>query len=308
MRTVILGAGAVGGYFGGRLAKAGFPVSFLVRPARFETLSSNGLVVHSVHGDFSLNPTLLKKAEEAENPELVIVGLKNYHLEGALTDLEILVKKGAKVLPLLNGIQHVDRLIEVLGVENVLGGSCYIESTLNAKGEIVHTSPMHDIVFGAVSPETTEAFLDTLEEMLRAAEIPYKRSRTILAEMWNKYIFLASLSGITSAVRQPIGAALKDPVTFSFLSDLVSEVCQVAKSRAITLPEDLVDVVLSRMQGISPNMTSSMHRDLEKGQPLELESLHGALLRMAKEAGLKTPSICAVYALLHPYQNGQPNL
>jgi 2-dehydropantoate 2-reductase len=304
VRTVILGAGAVGGYFGGRLAKAGFPVSFLVRASRYETLSSNGLIVHSVHGDFSLTPALVRKADEAQDPELVIVGLKNYHLEGALPDLEVLVNKGAKVLPLLNGIQHLDRLMEVLGSENVLGGSCYIESTLNAAGEIVHTSPMQDIVFGGLTEEISPEFLDSLEEMLRKSEIPYKRSDSILAEMWNKYIFLASLSGITSSVRQPIGVAINDPVTFSFLGDLVTEVCQVAQSRGITLPENLVDVVLSRMQGISPSMTSSMHRDLEKGQPMELESLHGALLKMAEETGIKTPCIRAVYALLHPYQNG----
>jgi len=193
-----------------------------------------------------------------------------------------------------------------LGSENVLGGSCYIESTLNEAGEIVHTSPMHDIVFGGVSEDTPQEFLDALEGMLKASGIPYKRSDSILAEMWNKYIFLASLSGITASVRQPIGVAINDPVTFSFLSDLVTEVCQVAKSRGIALPEHLADVVLSRMQGISPTMTSSMHRDLEKGQPMELESLHGALLKMAEEAELKTPSLRAIYALLHPYRNGKP--
>ena len=305
MKTIILGAGAVGGYFGGRLAQAGYPVTFLVREKRFNQLKENGLVVHSFKGDFSVEPDIEKMPEAIENPKVVVVALKNYHLESAIPSIKQLVGKGAKVLPLLNGVQHLNALIEEVGKENVLGGSCYIESTLNDKGEIVHTSPMQDIIFGSLTGEDDPAFLQEIELMMAQAGIQVILSDHILQDMWSKYLFLAILSGITSSTRQPIGISLNDPVTRHFLLDLVTEVCEVAKSR-ISLPDDIVYQLVKRIEGIKPSMTSSMHRDLEKGLPIEIDSIHGALLQMGEEANLVTPSIRAVYALLHPYKNGRP--
>ncbi len=308
MNIVVLGAGAVGGYFGGRLAKSGVPVSFLVRPKRFEQLKKTGLVVRSVHGDFTVVPALATDPKEIENPELVILGLKNYHLEGAIEMLKSLVAKGAKVLPLLNGVEHIERLQETLGKGAVLGGSCYIESTLNSDGEIVQTSPVQDIVFGSLTGQDDQAFLQEVETLLNQAEIPVKLSNEIIKEMWTKYAFLASFSAITASTRQPIGVALNDPVTVEFLRNLIVEVCDVARSQGIQFPEDLADQLVKRMKGLSPSMTASMHRDLEKGEPMELDSLHGALLKMAEAAGIRTPIIQSVYALLHPYKNGKPSL
>lgn len=304
MNIVIFGAGAVGGYFGGRMAEAGFPVTFLVREKRFKQLQQRGLRIQSLNGDFNIEPTLATSPESIDQPDLVIVALKNYHLEGALPALEKLVAKGAKILPLLNGIQHLDVLIDKFGKENVLGGACYIESTLNEDGDVVHTSPMQDIVYGYISDGPIN-FLDSLEDIMTKSGINVKKSDKILEDMWQKYIFLASLSGITAAVRQPIGAALNDPVTYGFLEDLITEVAEVAKARGVHLPQGIVEFALQKMKSISPTMTASMHRDLEKGLPMELESLHGGLLKMANEHNVSTPCTRAVYALLHPYRNGK---
>lgn len=306
MNVVILGAGAVGGYFGGKIAKAGFPVTFLVREKRFEQLKKNGLNVTSFHGDFSLEPTLAKEVESINDPELVIVGLKNYHLDSAMPTLEKLVKKGAKILPLLNGIHHLDRLKAKFGDGNVLGGLCYIETTLNENGDVVQTSSMQDIVFGSLTANQSK-FLTDIKDMMEQSHINITLSEDIMKEMWKKYIFLASLSGITASVRQPIGVAVNDEKTFSFLSELVREIYQISNVRGIGLPEEAVDQVLDKMKGLPPTMTASMHRDLEKGFPMELESLHGALLEMAKENKVSTPHIKAVYSLLHPYKDGQPS-
>lgn len=308
MKTVIVGAGAVGGYFGGRLAEAGNPVTFLVRERRKNELFKTGLVVHSIKGDFTIHhPDLAIDAEEIDAPDLAIVALKNYHLEGALPSLHRLVEKGAKILPLLNGMEHMDRLVEALGEANVLGGSCYIESTLNDAGEIVHTSPMQDIVFGALSPSIDQGFLKSVETMVREAGIVVTLSEHILQDMWSKYLFLSTLSGITAATRQPIGIALKDPITRDYLGDFIKEVCTIARTK-VELPEDIVEQLMKRMESIKPAMTSSMHRDLEKGQAIELESLHGGLLKMASAAQLATPSVKAIYSLLHPYKDGAPIL
>ncbi|GAE36986.1 ketopantoate reductase family protein [Halalkalibacter akibai] len=304
MKVVVLGAGAVGGFFGGKLAACGFDVTFLVRKRRYEQLQNTGLHIKSIKGDFSIKPSLAVDANDIDQPKLVLVSLKNYHIEAALPELEKLVQKGAIILPLLNGMKHLKVLTERLGAENVLGGLCYIESTLNENGEIIHTSALHDVAFGAIS-DIDNSFLQDIKAMFEKAEVPVTLSETILEDMWKKYIFLTSLSGITTATRKPIGVALEDPVTFQFLKDLVSEVYTTAQTHTSNLPETTVDQVISKLQSLSPTMTSSMHRDLEKGLPIELESLHGYFIQLAEEANIETPSIRAIYSLLHPYEQGE---
>jgi len=305
MHTVIFGAGAVGGYFGGKLANAGYPVTFLVRERRFEQLKKRNLRVQSYHGDFTITPNLAVKSEEIEQPDLVILALKNYHLEAALPQLEALVRKGAKILPLLNGVQHMEILTNHFGEENVLGGVCYIESTLNNEGDIVHTSPMHDIVFGSLK-DGQSLFINQIEDMFKQANVNIQQTDTIVSEMWNKFIFLATLSGITSATRQPIGVALNDSATKSLLIDLIKEIYQTAICLHIPLAEDTVEKITTKAEGLPPAMTSSMHRDLEKGLPIEVESLQGYILEQATKRGIQVPVIRAIYSLLHPYTNGAP--
>lgn len=303
MNVVVIGAGAVGGYFGGKMARKGIPVTFLVREKRYRQLQEQGLVVKSIHGDFTIRPHLALSAKEIEKPELVLLAMKNYHFEDALPQIAELVNRGAKVLPLLNGVRHIDVLVERFGPEAVLGGLCYIESTLNEAGEVVQTSPMQDITFGALAP-VNETWLQELEASFRLSEITVQRSDSILVDMWKKYMFLVSLSGITAAIRNPIGVALNDNVTSAFIQEMIEEVLHVARARQIPLPDDIADQTLQRLYKIEPTMTSSMHRDLVKGLPLELDSLHGYLLEMAVEYNIATPCIRAVYALLHPYAEG----
>lgn len=305
MHIVIIGPGAVGGYFGAKMAKAGLPVSFMVRNKRYQQLQQTGLQVKSLHGDFIIEPTLVKTAEELEKPDVVLVAVKNYHLEGVLEELSGVVEKGAVVLPLLNGIQHMDVLIERFGKEKVLGGVCYVESTLASDGSIHQTSSMQDIVFGPLS-EQGPTWLLGLKETMEQANIGVTLSTSILTDMWKKFAFLVSLSGITTALRSPIGVALADPVTNAFLRNLIDEILAVAAHKQVALPQDLGDEIMNRLAALSPDMTSSMHRDLEKGFPLELESLQGAVLTMAKEAALPTPCMRTLYALLHPFKDGRP--
>lgn len=304
VRIVILGAGAVGGYYGGRLAQAGVPVTFLVREKRFEQLSRRGLRIQSVHGDMTIQPDLVRRAEEIEGGvDVVIVAVKNYHLQPALGQLAALVERGAKILPLMNGILHMETLLGAFGPDVVLGGSCYLESTLTADGDILQTSAMHDVVFGAIG-NGDPAFLDELAEAFRRAGVDVRTSSAIMLDMWKKYLFLCTFSAVTAATRQPIGTILKDDVTFRFLQGLAAEGMAVAKAYEPLLPDDTMDQIMQRLHSISPRMTSSLHRDLEKGLPLELDSLQGALVEMGARHGISTPGIWAVYALLHPYRNG----
>lgn len=303
MNVVILGAGAVGGYFGGKLALAGNHVTFLVREKRANQLQKRGLRVDSIHGNFSIEPTIALSAKEIEQPDIVIVAVKNYHLEQALPELRELVNKGAKLLPLLNGVLHIDILRETFGDTSVLGGLCQVESTLNADGDIIQTSKMQDLIFGGFA-NAEDDFLKEVEMMMKKANIDVQCSENILVDMWKKYIFITSLSGITASTRSPIGVALSDKISFDFLKEFIQEIIEVAKVREIPLPEDIFDQLLQKIGSLSPQMTASMHRDLEKGLPMELDSLHGALLTMANKYNVQTPCLNAVYALLHPFKNG----
>lgn len=304
MNIVVIGAGAVGGYFGGKLAKAGIPVTFLVREKRKKQLEARGLYIQSVHGNFTIQPRCVLSAEEIENPDLVIITVKNYQLDGAIKDLEIFIRHGAKILPLMNGVQHIERLASAFGRDKILGGLCYVESTLNEFGDIIQKSAMQEIVFGALSPETDPSFLKEVESLFLTSEVNIKLSSEILTELWTKYIFLVTLSGVTTATRNPIGIALNDSVTLGFLKDLVEELTSLARSLKIKLPENFSNQILDKLKNANPDMTSSMHRDLQKGLPLELESLQGAILNMASEQRLETPCTRAIYALLHPFVQG----
>ncbi|MFB5189461.1 ketopantoate reductase family protein [Alicyclobacillus fastidiosus] len=301
---MVFGAGAVGGYFGGRLAKAGVPVTFLVRENRYHLLKKRGLRVQSSHGNFSLEPNLARDVEELQSPTIVILAIKNYHLETALPQLKQLVVQGAKILPLLNGITHMKTLIDQFGADVVLGGSCYIEATLNTVGDIIHTSPMQDVVFGSIG-DIDRCLLEELRSSFEQANVHVKLSSTIMVDMWLKYLFLSTFSAITAATRKPIGAIIGDPITCDFLENLVREAIAVAKSHEKAFPKDTFETIMKRFQAVPPNMTSSLHRDLEKGLPLELDSLQGAMIQMGAEYDIDTPNMKAVYALLHPYLNGQ---
>ena len=304
MNIVVLGAGAVGGYFGGRLASSGSAVTFLVRERRYQQLKNTRLNVQSTHGNFSVTPRLSLSTQEIDNPDVVLVAIKNYHLKDAFPQIKKLVQKGAKVLPLLNGVQHMETLISEFGQESVLGGLCYIETTLDENGKIVHTSPMHDIVFGSLTSFTDEPFLKDLEVAFKNSGVNIRRSQSIMVEMWQKFIFLTSFSGITAATRKPIGDILNDAVSHDFLQDMIQEIISVAEAKQVKLPSSTFEQVINKLKSVTPTMTSSLHRDLEKGLPLEIDSLQGAVLEMAKSCAINVPCIRSVYALLHPYQEG----
>ena len=311
MNVVVIGAGAVGGYFGGRLAQAGIAVTFYVRTGRFKQLRERGLQVHSTHGDFTLHPHLVTDLLDLPKADIVLLTVKGYHLPSTFPVLDALVGRGAMVLPLLNGVNHIDTLTERYGTTHVLGGTCYIESTLTAEGDVVHTSPMHDIVFGSLpgdsmhGPEGTgRAMLEQLQDAFAEAGVNSTLSENILVDMWQKYVFLTSFSAITASVRAPIGKVLQDEVTRDLLIKLVKEVESIARAKGIGLPNDLVNQVVQRLCNISPSMTSSLHRDLEKGMPLEINELQGAAVQMGRQLRIATPGFEVIYALLHPYAAG----
>lgn len=310
MHVVVIGAGAVGGYFGAKLAQAGESVTFLVRERRFEELQARGLRVHSALGDVELKPQLATDAKRIDDPDVVLLSVKNYHLEGAIPALQDLVKRGARVLPLLNGVNHLESLRAACGLGSVLGGACFIEATLNAQGDVIHGNQLQDIIFGRLTDAEDvpgapdDAWLEELRGVLAGAGIHVKKSADVNVDMWQKYIFLTALSGITAVTRQPIGVAVADTATRSFLTGIIREMESIARARQVDLPDGTAESIVQRLDQLPKSMTSSLHKDLEKGLPLELDSLQGAAVAIAESEGLSAHHLRAVYAILHPYQEG----
>lgn len=306
MQIVILGAGAVGGYIGTRLLEAGEPVSFLVRGGRAEQLDKFGIELDSVKGNFFTEKVnYYTNTEEIRDCDVVIVTTKSYHIEEALPKLRTLVNKGAKILPFLNGMEHFEIFEKEFGKENVLGGLAFIIATLNEKGGVVHTSDMHDFVFGALHPSQS-SLCDQLEKVLTRTKLNVKNSDNILKELWQKYAFITAFSGVTTASRMEIGKIRNTPETLGLFKETVKEMMILASAYGSELDEAFLTGVLKRIEGLPEQGTSSMHQDFRKGLPIEVEGLHGGALRLAKAKDVDLPVVQTLYGLLKPYEKGEP--
>lgn len=306
MNIVVVGAGAVGGYFGVRLARAGANVTFLVRESRRQQILENGLVLHSVQGDDRLDRVqLTTDASTIESPDLVILSVKNYHLNGVMPALQTLAAKGALILPLLNGIEHVELLQAALGKAAVLGGLCTLITTLDERGHIVHISQAHDLTFGALQPSQAE-FCEKAQSVFSMANMGSRLSQDIYSDMWAKYVFITAFSGVTTASRLTIGYVMDVEATKRVYVQTIDELLAVAVHNGAKLPENLNEQLLQRAVQFPRESTSSMHQDFRKGLTLEVESLQGAAVRLAARAGLSVPTIETLYGLIKPYENGSP--
>lgn len=306
MKVVVVGAGAVGGYFGGRLQEAGFDITFLVRKRRAQQLRQHGLVIQSPAGNVQLTPKLAEDAGQIGACDLVLLAVKNYHLQTLLESIRPLVEGGAKVLPLLNGVEHFDILAQAFGKQAVLGGMCQIITTLNSDGHIIHTSKIHDVFFGALEAEQTE-FCQQFAKQAKEAVMPVILSNNILVDLWSKYAFITAFSGVTTASRLPINEILKVDAAKNVYRLLLTEMQTLAASKGIMLSADFVGKTMERMASLPDGSTSSMHQDFRKGLPLEVESLQGAAVRLSQETRVNLPTITTIYGLIKPYEQGTVN-
>ncbi|MGG0286212.1 2-dehydropantoate 2-reductase [Peribacillus butanolivorans] len=306
MRTlniVIIGAGALGSYFGGRLQQAGQHVQYLVRKKRAQQLKENGLRITSPHGNYDFNELhIIEDVKKIEQVDLVILAVKGQHLQGTIPDLKILVEKGAKILPLLNGIEHISILQDELSEAAVIGGSAFIIATLNEKGHVIHSNKNHDLIFGPLHPSQTKT-CDEFEQVVSSAIMGASRTENILIRMWIKYMFITAFSGVTTASNLPIGTIRRFPETNRLLEHVLIEMKKLANAYNVGISEQNVAQALENMAGLPDESTSSMHQDLRKGQTLEVEHLQGGALRLAEKVNLKLPVIETLYGLIKPFEN-----
>jgi len=301
MRILVVGAGSTGGYFGGKLAKAGADVTFLVRPRRAEALRQGGLQIISPHGDFNIVPKLVSPGGISEPYDLVILSVKAYSLDGAIDDMAPAIGAQTVIMPLLNGMRHVDVLKARFGEAALIGGLCKIASTLDAEGRVLQLSDFHDIVYGELDGETT-ARIEAIDAAMRAAGVGARLSEAILQEMWEKWTFLATLAGTTCLMRGSVGEMVASPAGERFVEAFLAEVVAIVSAIGLAPTERFLAGARKMLTAPGSSLTSSMLRDLLQGNMIEADQIIGDLLVRGERAGIVAPLVNAAYANLAVYE------
>lgn len=294
MRILFLGAGATGGYFGGRLMEAGADVTFLVRPRRMEQLRGDGLVVHSPFGNIRLPVQTIGKAKAGYG--LIVLTSKAYDLEDAIETIRPAMGPDTVVMPLLNGLNHMDLLDAAFGKDRVMGGLCHIPITMEPDGAIRHLNPIHRLRFGIRAPNH-QPVVDMLADAYAKTVVDWKVSPNIMQELWDKFTFLATLASATCLMRANVGSITSQPGGPEFMLALYEECRSTAAAEGYPPGAAANEDSLRQLIDPAGTMAASMSRDVARGNRVESEHIVGDMARRAAAHGIATPNLSM--ALLH---------
>jgi 2-dehydropantoate 2-reductase len=299
MRILVVGAGALGGYFGGRLKEAGRDVTFLVRPRRAEQLAKTGLLVRSPKGDITIAPPPTILAENLRAPfDLILLSCKAYDLQGAMESFAPAVGGNTAILPLLNGMKHMDALAARFGAAAVLGGQCVISATLDGDGRILHLNDLHFVSFGeqngAKSPRVA-----AIAEAFSGAKFDSQLSTAILQEMWEKWAIIAGLAGVSCLLRGTVGDIIAAKAG-QLATEMYAECCAIAAANGFSPGEPARKRSIGMLTTPGSNFAASMLRDIERGAPIEADQIIGDLLARGSDGDY--PLLQLAYAHLRTYE------
>ena len=303
-----MGSGGVGGFFGGRLSHAGYDVSFVARGAHLAAMRERGLLIESEsHGNIHVPRVRVTDDPASIGPvDLVILSVKLWDTESAIREMRPMLKGGTAVLSLQNGVIKDDILRRELGEAPVMGGVCYVATTIARPGVILQTGPMQRVVIGEYDGRTSER-ARLLHEALLKTGVTAELSGDVRRAIWEKFAFLVGISATTTAMRATLGRIRKNPRTRAFLLEIFRETVEVGRAHGIALPADYADACLARADGLPENMVASMAHDLARGNRLEVEWLSGGVVQLGAAAGVPTPANRAVWDILALYaQGGKP--
>ena len=304
MRIAVLGTGGVGGYFGGRLAATGTDVSFVARGAHLAALRERGLRILSAGGNVDVSPVKATDDPSSIGPvEIVFFTVKLYDTDAALRALPPLLGPGTLVMSFQNGVDSVDVLTRAVGASHVAGGTAYVAAVISEPGVIRHTA-MGRLIFGSLNGER----LPILEDLLQAcrhAGFDATLSDRIMVDIWAKFVRLSVFSGMTAVTRCPIGPLRSDPALADLMRGAIRESIAVARAIGVPLTDALVDEIETATAALPAEAKSSMLEDLERGRPLELPWLSGAVVRIGTQAGVDTPIHRFIATVLKPHVNGR---
>jgi 2-dehydropantoate 2-reductase len=304
MRVAILGSGAVGGYYGAKLARAGHDVTFIARGAHLEAIRASGLQIRSAAlGDFVVRARAEHDPAAVGPVDVVLFAVKAYDNETAIPSIAPLLGPSSAVLTVQNGVDSAAELGTVVGEDKVLGGTTYIATALAAPGVIEQTGTHRRIIFGEVFgtlPRISER-VRAIEAMLAGADIQAQAVEDARLPIWETFVCLVALAGFTGAARLPIGPIWQDPWCRAQFLEGSREVARVARAAGVAVSPDVVDRIPAYVEAIPGTMRSSLLIDLEQGKRIEVEALHGALVRRAAAAGVPVPIMSTLYAVLKPW-------
>ncbi|ARS90888.1 2-dehydropantoate 2-reductase [Natrarchaeobaculum aegyptiacum] len=301
MKLAVFGAGGVGGYLGARLADAGHEVHLLARGDHLAALQTGGLRVESVAGDTTVDIPATDDPAAIGPCDVVLFCVKSYDTREAAADLEPLLDEHTAVVSLQNGVDNEQWLAEEIGRDHVVGGVAYIFSTISEPGVVAHTGGPARFVYGELDGQRT-ARIAELDEALTACEgVEAVLADDVRRELWRKFVLICAQAGMTAATRLPIGEIRDSDPSWTTYRRLMEEVRSVATAKGVDLPESVVDEWLEFAETFDPEMYSSLHYDLTHGKRMELEALHGSVIRHAAAADVDVPTTEAVYGVLRPW-------
>ena len=307
MRIAVMGTGGMGGYFGGLLARAGEDVTFIARGDHLEAIRNNGLTVKSkLSGDFNIPAKATDNTHEIGPVDFVLFCVKAYDNAVAADQIRPLIGPETVVLSVQNGIDNEQQIGEVIGPEHIVGCVSYISSTIESSGVIAQTAGPGKIVFGEMQGGTSHR-TETLQSTLQNSGITAELHSDIQVALWQKFLAICGVNGITALTRLPLGEILACEETCNLLKGTMEEVEAVARASGAALPDGCVDQSMDLFSSMGASVRGSMYYDLAAGRRLELEVLNGTVVRLGGEHGIPTPINFAIYAALKPYLDGAPS-
>jgi 2-dehydropantoate 2-reductase len=301
MKIVVIGAGAVGGYFGGRLASAGNDVVFLVRGKTFEALRSRPLRIKSINGDFEVRVLATNDPAEIASADIVLVAVKAWQIPEAADAIRKMETENCVVIPLQNGMEAPQQLAAMLGTDRVAGGLCRIVAEAIGRGEIHHRAAEPSIEFGELEPLRNPERLEQLRDAFAVAKVRCQIPRDISLAMWEKFLFIM-WGSLGAVMRLPIGPIRSSPELRARLVAALEEVAAIARAHGKDLNAETISKTLAMLDSQPAETTSSMQRDIMAGRPSELEAQTGAVVRFGQRTGIATPVHDSIYAELLPLE------
>ena len=303
MNIVVIGVGGVGGYFGAQLAKAGNKVTFIARGAHLNAIQKNGLQIKSVKGNFTVEVKATNAISEvSEKVDLIILGVKSWQVEEVAKDIIPIVGVNTIVLPLQNGVDNTEKLMIHLPQNNVIGGLCKIVSKVEAPGIINHFAFEPEIIFGELNNEKSER-VKIIKKIFDEAGIKNRIADSIQLDIWKKFLFIATYSGIGALTRSVIGEIRNDAVLKNIIKETALEILQIAIKKGIELTEKDVEKTLELINGLAYETTASMQRDIMDGKPSELHNFNGYIEQEGLKLGISTPINSFIFHALLPLEN-----
>jgi 2-dehydropantoate 2-reductase len=301
MKIAIYGTGGVGGYFGGRLAQAGADVHLIARGDHLDALQRDGLRVKSVYGDFTVDMPATDDPADVGPCEYVLFTVKSFDTEGAARELSPLLDDDTVVISLQNGLDNEEKIAAEIGRVHVMGGVAYIFSTIAEPGVIEHTGGPTSFTIGELDGGGSDRAERFVEWCKRAEGMDAELSEAIQTDLWRKAAFICAQAGMTATVRLPLGEIRDDEESWEMYRRIIDEVCRVGRATGIEVPDGTVSQWMEFADELDADSYSSLHYDMTHDKPMELDALHGTIVRRGRENDVMVPMNEAVYAILRPW-------